>query len=607
MSKDPVSAGKSGLLSKVVRFVSSPTTHWADLDRPQGATTSSESRLALKEMIERKRRNDFVRHREFDLLRKLRRREISSTPEPGGLSSFATSSQFVDTGGRARTLEKIAEIEKQMSSDWLPPRGESGAAPMSASSSQAPTLDGIADQVPESGGVAPMIPINAATTIFQPTEVLDTRIPDSEFLPEPLLPDEPVAESPEMLPMLTGVTGITGIEGLASARSGPEIEEAAIRFANGDAEGAETGLLGLLREVGLRNDQDTWLTLFDLYRAKGDHDKFDDVALDFAGHFGRSAPQWTLEPEIPSQHTPLVRATSGAHADGSPHWSTPSSLGVQSVAALGAVLEHHAPPWRIDWSDLVAVDASAVAALAETLKRWADTPEKFEFIGADRLKQLLVEHSPDDDRTIDPSWWSARLALLRLMNEMDDFELAALKYCVTYEVSPPAWQEPRCVFVSVVGEGEVLVPAEDQGDPFEDAGGSSPEARQSLQDGSTAAEQVAEEKTVAASGAQPAISRANGLADGQAVLKVPLRGEILGSADAVLGSLEVASGTASIEFNCLELERVDFSAAGTLLNWATEQQAQGRQIVFKHVNRLVAAFFGVVGISEVARVRLRRD
>ena len=58
--KDP-GAGGGGLLSKVVRFVKSPTTHWSDLDRPDGDAGDSESRLALKEMIERKRRNDFVR------------------------------------------------------------------------------------------------------------------------------------------------------------------------------------------------------------------------------------------------------------------------------------------------------------------------------------------------------------------------------------------------------------------------------------------------------------------------------------------------------------------------------------------------------------------
>ena len=73
MSKD--SETRHGrLLSKVVKFVTSPTTHWSDLDRPDTTSGDAESRVALKEMIVRKRRNDFVRNREFDMLRKLRRR-----------------------------------------------------------------------------------------------------------------------------------------------------------------------------------------------------------------------------------------------------------------------------------------------------------------------------------------------------------------------------------------------------------------------------------------------------------------------------------------------------------------------------------------------------
>ena len=71
MAKDD----NGGLLSKVVKFVrnrrpTGPT--WTSRDRRE----SSYSKQMLKEMIERKRRNDFVRKREFDMLRKMRRSEV---------------------------------------------------------------------------------------------------------------------------------------------------------------------------------------------------------------------------------------------------------------------------------------------------------------------------------------------------------------------------------------------------------------------------------------------------------------------------------------------------------------------------------------------------
>ena len=53
-----------GLLSKVAKFVRNPTKDWSELDEKDSAQDSGYSREALKEMIERKRQNDFVRKRE---------------------------------------------------------------------------------------------------------------------------------------------------------------------------------------------------------------------------------------------------------------------------------------------------------------------------------------------------------------------------------------------------------------------------------------------------------------------------------------------------------------------------------------------------------------
>ena len=53
MSKDSETR-RGRLLSKVVKFVTSPTTHWSDLDRPETSSGDAESRVALKEMIVRR-------------------------------------------------------------------------------------------------------------------------------------------------------------------------------------------------------------------------------------------------------------------------------------------------------------------------------------------------------------------------------------------------------------------------------------------------------------------------------------------------------------------------------------------------------------------------
>src|ERR1700709_1438798 len=123
-----------GLLSRVVRFVRNPGSGFAE-GEGEADRESSYSKQMLKEMIERKRRNDFVRKREFDMLRKMRRSEVLSGQDPGARPSFFQSSMPSKPDDRATTLKKIDEIEAQMSMQWWKTKhGPNTQAPMSANS-----------------------------------------------------------------------------------------------------------------------------------------------------------------------------------------------------------------------------------------------------------------------------------------------------------------------------------------------------------------------------------------------------------------------------------------------------------------------------------------
>ena len=578
-----------GLLSKVVKFVKSPTTHWSDLDRPESVAEDSESRLALREMIERKRRNDFVRNREFDMLRKLRRRGMLGDVEgQPGQPSFYPSSQPANTGERALTLKKIDEIEAQMATVWLNRKG--GDTRDGTASDATPAPQTLADPYGktrplgldrddprlEPGRVQAFVP----TELMSPS-ALDAQTGHAASAPQP----QPVLTSAPAPVRAAGSAGLFGavsdfnVEILAQAKQDPEIEEAAIRFANGDAAGAEAGLRALLGEHGFRRDDaETWLTLFDLLRAIGAQDRFDDTALDFAAHFGRSAPQWALESQAGGAPAEVAQATMPSSGSGRFVWTCPSTVGTQSVATLNATLARSAPPWRIDWSHLKAIEPAALPALTEAFRGWGNASVTLRFLGGERLLQLLAEHTPVDDRTVDPLWWEARLAMLRVLGEVDEFELVALNYCVTYEVSPPAWDEPQGSYRPLSDEGHTLPP------PEPEAGAAVPPAR---------------------SFAATDLPVAGAPSDG--VARAELQGELLGDAEAALKTLTPGADSTEIELNCRQLLRVDFGAAGDLLNWAMAQQGLGRQVSFRQVHRLVAAFFGVVGITEAARVVLRSD
>jgi anti-anti-sigma regulatory factor len=87
---------------------------------------------------------------------------------------------------------------------------------------------------------------------------------------------------------------------------------------------------------------------------------------------------------------------------------------------------------------------------------------------------------------------------------------------------------------------------------------------------------------------------------------VELTGEILGEATESLSRLEHArDGGDRLVVSCANLIRVDFSAAGSILNWVASRQSEGCHVQFREVHRLVAAFFHVIGIHEHARVVLR--
>ena len=138
MAKEENKSG--GLLSKVVRFVRHPTVNWSELDHlSQDSEESQYSKQALKEMLERKRQNDFVRKREFDTLRKLRQSQLAQSAKPGagqtqpapvGGTSFMQTVHSGEHGERADTIKKIDEIEAQMAQQWWRGKQASDAATM---------------------------------------------------------------------------------------------------------------------------------------------------------------------------------------------------------------------------------------------------------------------------------------------------------------------------------------------------------------------------------------------------------------------------------------------------------------------------------------------
>ena len=647
MSKEDTA---QGLLSKMVKFVRNPATNWSDLDNKDTDREAAVSKQMLKEMIERKRRNDFVRKREFDMLRKMRKREVIGGQDPEAKPSFFQSSMPSKPDDRAQTLKKIDEIEAQMSMQWWKtkqgnssvaavtvPASVSTQAPESASPVQTsasarrgPSAAGLpvgygatepmsleASQAIQAGSNA----VGARSATTPPTSVnmqsLEFSMPPVSVpmaAPAPVsmspigAPQRPMIKSAGERPLVTARAPARPAMGGLSAAGGDysgnstgfsvtnmmavdvseiahdaELEEASIRFANGDDSGAEAGLLEMLAPTGARvSNPESWMVLFDLYRATGEQDKFESIAIDFLQRFDRSAPQWF---SMPAMFKQLV--VPGAKAPGNgpaADWVCPSLMGIQTVAALKAAVGKAPMPWRLDWSKLKTIDLAAVEPLCNLFGSWSAQPVQLRFIGDSQLQQVLESATPSNIVETPQSWWQLRMEALRVMHRPDEFELTALDFCVTYELSPPAWEAARCEYKPINPDGLALSGHTIIGDAYLDShtSGISQLDGDSRMDGS------------------------NSVWEGG--LAIELSGQIQGDAIEVLDQLEAKShGSDNMTISCAKLIRVDFSAAGTLLNWVSAREAENRSVQFSEVNRLVAAFFNVIGITEHARVGIRRD
>jgi ABC-type transporter Mla MlaB component len=544
-------------------FVRNPTKDWSELDQPVDSDAAGYDKQALKAMIERKRQNDFVRKREFDQLRKLRNRD------PGAASNMARPSFFqtslpTDVGGRAGTIKKIDEIEAQMSRQWWKGKSAGASQPSAATlpghSTQITrdTQDSLSDDEDESSSIS-----FANTVPLDMNRQQSAGDPGDEFQPTRMASD--MAAAPGTTNMLAGFEPRSEAAGAGFSTSrlfaievdematDPELEEAAIRFANSDDAGAESGLLLALRshDLALHAAQSWVAALLDLYRATRQQSAFEAVAREFALHLDGARPLWVaLRTGLPA-----APPASGA-APASRVWTCPPTLTAQGMESLRQAMMSTPMPWYLGWAELQTIAPDALPLLEGLFGSLCEEEVSLRFDGEAGLTQALRALTPSGDRSVNPACWETRLNALRVMRLQDDFELTALDYCVTFGVSPPAWVEARCHMVT---SGAAMAP------------------------GSLAG------------------ATANGLADDTVALV--LQGEILGDANQALSQLDARSAQHKrMWIDCQDLIRVDFAAAGSILNWVAMRQAEGKQVQFQNVHRLVAAFFNVIGINEHAKV-----
>ncbi|MBS1158185.1 MAG: hypothetical protein H6R15_604 [Proteobacteria bacterium] len=310
-----------------------------------------------------------------------------------------------------------------------------------------------------------------------------------------------------------------------------DLEQAVVLFANGQDAAARGLLEALIRAYPGMEGRRFWHLLFDLLQIIGDRAAFEKLGFDFAEVCETSPPAWRQEAPTKS------REVSGPQV-----FSLQGVLTAECVAPL-AELENvisQKQPAVISCGKLIGCDDDIAGRFADLLARarrsgislTLDEPEGFLRRLNDRLVAGDARHAPS---------WLLLLELLQRHGTQEAFEERAVDYAVTFELSPPSWDD-RPVAVSK----SVVAPVRTRDDAYYLSG---------------------DLKSCRFEDLIPVIEQN----------EMPV-----------------------LDFS--GVRRMDFFSAGQLVNRLAPYKTAGRDIVVRSPNHLVAELMAVVGLNKQARI-----
>ena len=354
--------------------------------------------------------------------------------------------------------------------------------------------------------------------------------------------------------LMLGDAGLAHSMVIADTSANPALEEAAILYANGQDLPAVAVLSAAVSE---ERSPETWLMLLELYQSLGKRVEFENLAIDFAVRFETSAPAWSEA----QARKPVTRAAPPAQRA---VISFKGALDARIVPQLEQLkkLAVRNPVLHLEFDQVTSVDPQGADLILRVFAAFQKSNHEVAIRGAGPFAMKL--HAATEVGRRDPSnaVWMLLLEIYRILGRQAAFEETSIDYCVTYEVSPPSWEPASPKYV--VEDEPKGVPAQADADAVTDDRALGPD-------------------------------------------HVALVGDLVGKSEPELARLtQFANDHQRIVVDCARLSRVDFTAAGLLLNWAVGMRGQRKDIEFVNVGHLVAALFVVMGLHEVVPIERRK-
>lgn len=318
-----------------------------------------------------------------------------------------------------------------------------------------------------------------------------------------------------------------------------------MQFANGQAEGAVKTLKGAIAANNLGDAAaQAWLMMFDLYQVMGRREQHDELALEFVVKFERSAPAWRDEPKEVAKDMSMERGL-GSYVQLTGALSAASKGEIEQMskaAEKGALL-------RIEFGKLKDVDADGAQLLVDALKALTKARRELVLSNHKTLLNLLAPKTEVSNKDNPQVYWMLVLALYQVLGLQNDFDDAALNFAITYELSPPSFEESA---KSATAEAANTEAASDDG-------------------------------------------------------AIVLSGELCGSDEDELAKLaKDAEALADVVIDMARVKRVDANAAKAILATVTQLAAAHKPVQFRFANELIGVLFQVTGITRYAKLVRRR-
>ena len=345
--------------------------------------------------------------------------------------------------------------------------------------------------------------------------------------------------------LLAGQTAVVEMAAPASDAAAV-IEEAAIMYANGQSDVVEQMLKTAIEEDLLGDlTRNAWWMLFDLYQITGKKQEFENLSIDFASKFETSPPGWI---ESGRDEAPAVQAASATPMV--PFSGKLDGACIKQVERAQKLGENYRA-LRLEFAKVTEATTDGCKLLLGLFRKLQRTEHDLILVGAPELAAKIRAIISVGRREDTEESWLLLLEILRLLNQEKEFEETSIDYCVTFEVSPPAFVAPKSKIT-------------------------------------TASADTASAAKAAEGFAMPAV--------------------VEGKIDNLILAIAAYSDEHSPAIiDCSNLNRVDFNAAGRLLTGLGPFCGMGKTIEFHHVNHLVAELFGVIGLKDIARIVPRKN